>query len=149
MANYTENEVQIVGYIGHLGAIGYTSISSTPYKEFSVATTNRRKKQSWHTVVVYGELAKNIEGYFDVGDQVAIKGEIDYQSWEQGGEQKNATKINAWSARMVQKINQSPVQGRAENTAGFMDSNYKELSGGQATTEESARRKMPAPVPLA
>lgn len=82
------NKVLLIGYVGNeikLKKFESGKINVT----LSLATNERYKKSSgqviedtqWHTVVAWGNLAKHLDKYVSVGDEIGIEGKLTSRSY--------------------------------------------------------------------
>ena len=81
-----ENSTQLIGYIGNPPTSKLTK-NEKSYVEFSLATNEHYKNSSgekatrtqWHTIEVYGNLAKRVKAFANKGDQVGLNGKLTYR----------------------------------------------------------------------
>ena len=96
------NVTFLLGNVGKAPEIKYTT-GGTAIASFSLATTKKFKdksgeyqeKTSWHNCKAFGKTAEIVEKYVDKGKQLYLRGEIDYQSWDdkETGQKKYRTEI--------------------------------------------------------
>lgn len=96
------NLVVLIGNLGKDPELTYTQ-SGTAKCKFSLATSKTRtdnagEKQEqtfWHNVVVWGKQAESCGKYLAKGRKVCVVGEVETRSYEQDGQTKWITEINA------------------------------------------------------
>lgn len=89
------NKVLLIGRLGKDPENKYTA-GGMQIVNFTIATSKKNKDQEktqWHNITAFGKTAENCAKFLQKGSQVAIDGEIDYQSWEKDGEKKYKTVI--------------------------------------------------------
>lgn len=98
------NKAQIIGNVGNDPDI--KEFETSKVANFNVATTERGyttssgreipEKTEWHRVVVWGGLAKVVEGYVRKGTRVYVEGKIRTRDYtDQGGVQRKISEIHA------------------------------------------------------
>jgi len=94
MPNYNK-----VILIGHLGSDPESKqVGDKTVVNFSLATNRKVKGEKitdWHKVDVWGQPAEFAKTYFKKGDAVLVEGQVIYRSWEQDGQKKYMTEIQA------------------------------------------------------
>ncbi len=90
------NLVVLVGRLGQDPKVT-TANSGTTVCKFSVATSKKFKgeeKTAWHNVTCFGKVAENCGKYLAKGRQVALEGELDYQTYTgKDGTEKHRTEV--------------------------------------------------------
>jgi single-strand DNA-binding protein len=95
------NRVSLIGNLGKDPEVRYLP-SGDAVANFSLATTEtwkdksgqKQEKTEWHSVEVFGALAKIVQDYCTKGKQIYIEGSITYQEWtDKDNVKKNRTKI--------------------------------------------------------
>lgn len=66
--------------IGSTQKVSLSVATGTKWKDKQ--TGEQKEKTDWHNVEAWGAQAEVINKYFKKGDQIAIQGEINYQSWD-------------------------------------------------------------------
>lgn len=88
--------MRLIGVVGCIKELK-ESKAGEPVFEFSVQTSTKSKEMT-HRVAAFNNLAINSQKYFGVGDQVVVRGELDYINWNDGNEDKEVAVIKAFSA---------------------------------------------------
>ena len=96
------NKVILVGNLGDDPESKATP-SGTSLCNFRLATTenftdrdgNPQERTEWHRIVVWGKLAENCIRYLHKGRLVYVEGSLRTRSWEQDGNKRYMTEINA------------------------------------------------------
>jgi single-strand DNA-binding protein len=96
------NKVILIGNLGRDPELTYTQTGTAKCK-FSIATSKVRKDKAgektettfWHAIVVWGNQAEACGKYLAKGRKVAVEGEIETREYEQDGQRKWMTEINA------------------------------------------------------
>lgn len=113
MSNYTENDIRLIGCVMKVGALK-KSRSDEDVFEFSIQTTSKTSEAT-HRVVSFNNLALNSSKYFSVGDQIIVKGELDYITWDAQGDVKEVAVIRAHSAFRLNKAQTNGQQASFQN----------------------------------
>lgn len=115
------NKVILIGNLGKDPEI-FTFDNGNKKVRLAVATTetyrNRKGERiehtEWHWVVLFRGLADVAEKYLKKGDQVYVEGRIRLRSWEDGGQKRYLTEIEAQNMTMLgNRKNEKPaaIQG--------------------------------------
>lgn len=98
-----KNSVQLIGHLG--SDVEFKELESgRKFSKFSLATNEYYKNSEgekvqntqWHNITAWGNLAENMHEYLKKGNLVAIRGKIEYRTYEnKEGEKKYFTEINA------------------------------------------------------
>lgn len=102
------NLVILIGRVGKMGAdaLRYTP-SGKALIEFSLATNEGygdKQTTTWHNIVAWEKLAENVGKHVEVGQQIAVEGRIQVQSWEASdGTKRYKTQIVAWKIEFLAK----------------------------------------------
>lgn len=88
--------MRLIGVVGCIKELK-ESKAGEPVFEFSIQTSSKTKEVT-HRVAAFNNLAINSQKYFGVGDQVIVRGELDYINWNDGVEDKEVAVIRAFSA---------------------------------------------------
>jgi len=83
------NKVMLIGNLGHDPELRTTS-GGTPVMNIRVATSEQRKDRNgnwgdhteWHSVVVFGRMAENLNKYCRKGRQLFIEGRLQTRKWQ-------------------------------------------------------------------
>ncbi len=102
------NKVILVGNLGKDPEV-FTFESGNKKVSFTLATTEAYKNKEgqrveqteWHNIVLYRGLADVAMTYLKKGNQVFIEGRIKTRSWEDNGQKRYATEIEAQSMTML------------------------------------------------
>lgn len=97
------NECLLIGNVGQDPKV--TQVSDTEVAQFSLATsqggykkqdgTEVPKRTQWHNVVAWRGLAQIAKNYIHKGDNVIVKGMINYRDYEKDGVKRYVTDIVA------------------------------------------------------
>ena len=100
------NSIHLVGNVGQTPVLRQTN-GGTPVANFTLATNRfyrdrdgeRQQATEWHRLVVWGEGAKNFAQIVGKGDQIAVRGRLEYKLREIAGEKvKDATiRVEEWT----------------------------------------------------
>lgn len=85
------NNVSIIGRLVRHPELRFTT-SGTPFAEFSVAVDNLYSKgetPAWVNIQVWGQTAESLPEHTVKGDQVAISGRLDSESWTDKDDNKH------------------------------------------------------------
>ena len=98
------NITVLIGRIGKDGELRYTK-DGKPVMRLRIATDGRKKDHTdWHTVTVWGEMAKALVPYATKGRLVFVLGSIHNRTWEdQNGNQHTTAEIIADTIRFLDK----------------------------------------------
>jgi single stranded DNA-binding protein len=97
------NQVVLVGSLGADSEMRFTN-GGIPILSFRMATAKKWKdKQSgaqkeetqWHSCVLFGDRATELQPHLHKGSYVRVEGEVTYEQWEKDGVKHYATKIRA------------------------------------------------------
>jgi len=100
--NNLRNKVQLIGNVGQLPEVK-TLDNGKKVANLSLATnetytnTNGEKitNTQWHNLVAWGKNAEIIEGYVKKGDEIAIEGKLQYETYnDKEGNKRYLTKVN-------------------------------------------------------
>lgn len=102
------NKVILVGRLGQDPELKYTP-SSMAVCNFTLATSDswtdksgqKQEKTEWHRIVVWGKLAELCGQYLAKGRQAYVEGSLQTRSWEQDGQKKFMTEINAKTVQFL------------------------------------------------
>lgn len=117
------NKVILVGNVGRDPETKYTQ-SGTAITNFSVATserwrdknTNEQNEQTeWHNIVCFARTAEIAAEYLRKGSKVYIEGQLRTQSWEQDGQKRYRTEINARQLQMLSPPRDQPPAPRSNS----------------------------------
>jgi len=107
--NNLKNKVQLIGNVGQLPEIKNLE-SGKKVANLSLATNEtyidsggkKTTNTQWHSIVAWGKSAEIIENYIKKGDEIAVEGKIQYESYEdKDGHKRHATKINITNILML------------------------------------------------
>ncbi len=96
------NKAILIGNLGRDPELKYTP-SGVAVCTFTIATTdrwtdkegNRQEKTEWHNIKLFRRQAEVAAEYLRKGSSVYLEGRIETRSWEQDGQKKYMTEINA------------------------------------------------------
>ena len=109
--NTLRNSVQLIGNLGQKPEI-ITLESGKKLAKFSLATNESYKnakgeKQTqteWHNIIAWGKTADIVEMFLDKGKEIAIKGKLTYNNYEdKDGNKRYSTEIVANEIMMFGK----------------------------------------------
>ena len=117
------NLVVLIGRLGHDPETRY-SPSGTCFADMSVATSSSYKdrqtgdnvkKTQWHKVKVAGKTAERCAEYLRKGAGVAIRGEIEYRTFDaRDGSKKTVAEIFAREVNFLTRPSDGPLPDRQE-----------------------------------
>lgn len=98
----TQNEVQLIGYLGQDPLVS-VSINGSKRAFLKLATDRYRKLEdgtewkqtTWHEVIVWDKKAARIENNFIKGSHVLVEGAIEYHRFYKNNEKYYRTRIRA------------------------------------------------------
>lgn len=110
------NKVILIGNLGRDPEV-FTFDNGTKRVRLVLATTeNYKNKQGervehteWHWVVLYRGLAEVAEKYLRKGSQIYVEGRLRTRSWEDSGQKRFATEIEAQTLTMLGKRQETPI----------------------------------------
>lgn len=111
------NSILIIGNLGADPELRQTN-AGTSVARFSVATTERYKNRDgdkveetqWHTCIAWQKLAEIVAEYAKKGDKVAVRGPMQYRSYEdKQGNTRNVAEIKVQDFQIL-----SSKQGRTQ-----------------------------------
>lgn len=112
------NNVNLSGYISKIGEIRY--INETETLSFTIPTKRYGKQDitDWHTIQVWGTIAKNCARYLDKGSYVIVSGALQYIRWtDKKGDKHERTIISANNVEFGPRTNLA-TRENSETTAG-------------------------------
>lgn len=95
------NKVQLIGHLGADPEIR-SSNGGDPIANMRIATSEswkdkqsgeKREKTEWHSIVIFGGLAKIVEKYLKKGSKVYIEGQLQTRKWQKDGVDRYTTEI--------------------------------------------------------
>lgn len=120
--------------IGHLGKdpetktlengnkkVSFPLATSEPYKD---KDGKRREFTEWHTIVCWRNLADIAEKYLTKGKQLYIEGRLRTRTWEENGQKRYFTEIEALNFTMLGSKSDKPTEQKVEvaTMESFVDS---------------------------
>lgn len=102
------NQVNLIGRVGQDPEVRHLD-SGTAVANVSLATSKKYKNRegelvedtNWHKLEFWGKLAEVVEKWVGKGMQLAVTGEINYQSYEKDDEKRWVTKIRVLNMEML------------------------------------------------
>lgn len=103
------NKVILLGNVGRDPETRYAQ-NGTAVTRFSIATTEiwkdrssgeQQERTEWHNIVCFARLAEVAGEYLKKGSKVYIEGQLRTSSWEQDGQKKYRTEVNAKELQML------------------------------------------------
>ena len=108
----------------HVGTVGRdpdvkSLTSGSVVANFSIAVNEKwtdksgqkQERTEWIRVVAFGRLAEIVSQYIHKGSKLYVEGKLQTRSWEQDGQKRYITEVNARNIQMLdsrQQSNQSP-----------------------------------------
>lgn len=117
------NKVMLIGNVGQEPEVRYMD-NGTCAANLSLATTTRGytlqngttvpERTEWHSIVMWGNLAKIVESYVHKGDKLFVEGELRYRSYtDKRGAVHKVVEIWASNMEMLsarqQQVGQKPT----------------------------------------
>ena len=103
------NKVILLGNVGRDPETRYAQ-NGTAVTRFSIATSEiwkdrssgeQQERTEWHNIVCFARLAEVAGEYLKKGSKVYIEGQLRTSSWEQDGQKKYRTEVNARELQML------------------------------------------------
>jgi single-strand DNA-binding protein len=97
------NVITLVGRLGKDVEVSNTK-NGTPVGKFSMATSTGnadKRKTTWHNITVYGKQAETLAKYVGKGNQLAVTGSQEHDSYEKDGQKKSYSYVNLRSFDFV------------------------------------------------
>ena len=120
------NSINLVGNVGQHPVLRQTN-NGTAVANVTLATNRfykdregqRQQATEWHRLVVWGEGAKNFADLVGKGDQVAVRGRLEYKQREIAGEKvKDATiRVEEWTKLSPRKATDAAGETEPAATA--------------------------------
>ena len=100
--NNLRNKVQLIGNVGQLPEVKtldngkkVANLSLATNETYINVTGEKITNTQWHNIVAWGKSAEIIEDYVKKGDEIAIEGKLQYETYEdKDGKKRYLTKIN-------------------------------------------------------
>ena len=112
------NKVILLGNVGRDPETRYAQ-NGTAVTRFSIATSEiwkdrssgeQQERTEWHNIVCFARLAEVAGEYLKKGSKVYIEGQLRTSSWEQDGQKKYRTEVNAKELQMLDSKGHSEIQ---------------------------------------
>ena len=112
------NKVILLGNVGRDPETRYAQ-NGTAVTRFSIATSEiwkdrssgeQQERTEWHNIVCFARLAEVAGEYLKKGSKVYIEGQLRTSSWEQDGQKKYRTEVNARELQMLDSRGNSEIQ---------------------------------------
>ena len=112
------NKVILLGNVGRDPETRYAQ-NGTAVTRFSIATSEiwkdrssgeQQERTEWHDIVCFARLAEVAGEYLKKGSKVYIEGQLRTSSWEQDGQKKYRTEVNAKELQMLDPKGYSEIQ---------------------------------------
>lgn len=130
------NRVILVGRLGQDAELTYTT-SGTPLTKFSIAVNERVKhgdqwgdKTHWFDITLWGKRGESLNQYLRKGQQVAIEGSLDHQTWVDRNTNQNRSKI-AIKCTEIQLVGGSNNSGQGNYNNGPQRNNQGGYNNGR------------------
>ena len=121
------NKVILLGNVGRDPETRYAQ-NGTAVTRFSVATSEiwkdrssgeQQERTEWHNIVCFARLAEVAGEYLKKGSKVYIEGQLRTSSWEQDGQKKYRTEVNARELQMLDSKGHSETQTSLQDGTSF------------------------------
>ena len=121
------NKVILLGNVGRDPETRYAQ-NGTAVTRFSIATSETWKDRSsgeqqerteWHNIVCFARLAEVAGEYLKKGSKVYIEGQLRTSSWEQDGQKKYRTEVNAKELQMLDSKGHSEIHASLQDGPSF------------------------------
>ena len=132
------NKVILLGNVGRDPETRYAQ-NGTAVTRFSIATSEiwkdrtsgeQQERTEWHDIVCFARLAEVAGEYLKKGSKVYIEGQLRTSSWEQDGQKKYRTEVNAKELQMLDSKGneiQTSLQDRPSGSSAASDASEKTL----------------------
>tara|TARA_R110000782_G_scaffold54588_1_gene115353 strand:- start:612 stop:1052 length:441 start_codon:yes stop_codon:yes gene_type:complete len=112
------NKVMLIGNLGADPELRQTSSGQavcemricTSESWFDKASNERKERQEWHKVTVWGKIGENCAKYLSKGKRCYVEGRIQTEEWEKDGVKRYTTKIVAQSVQFLSPKNEGGGQ---------------------------------------
>ena len=121
------NKVILLGNVGRDPETRYAQ-NGTAVTRFSIATSEiwkdrssgeQQERTEWHNIVCFARLAEVAGEYLKKGSKVYIEGQLRTSSWEQDGQKKYRTEVNAKELQMLDSKGHSEIQTSLQDGPSF------------------------------
>ena len=121
------NKVILLGNVGRDPETRYAQ-SGSAVTRFSIATSEiwkdrtsgeQQERTEWHNIVCFARLAEIAGEYLKKGSKVYIEGQLRTSSWEQDGQKKYRTEVNARELQMLDSKGQSEIHPSLQDGPSF------------------------------
>jgi len=100
--NNLKNKVQLIGNVGQLPEVKtlengkkVANLNLATNETYTNAKGEKITNTQWHMLVAWGKSAEIIENYVKKGDEIAIEGKLQYETYDdKEGNKRYLTKIN-------------------------------------------------------
>ncbi len=125
------NKVILLGNVGLDPETRYAQ-NGTAVTRFSIATSEiwkdrssgeQQERTEWHNIVCFARLAEVAGEYLKKGSKVYIEGQLRTSSWEQDGQKKYRTEVNARELQMLDS--KAPLQDGLSGSSEASDASEK------------------------
>ena len=133
------NKVILLGNVGRDPETRYAQ-NGTAVTRFSIATSEiwkdrssgeQQERTEWHNIVCFARLAEVAGEYLKKGSKVYIEGQLRTSSWEQDGQKKYRTEVNARELQMLDSKGYSEIHTSSQDgpsfSSGAIDASEKTL----------------------
>lgn len=97
------NSVALVGRLTRDAEIRYTS-AGTAVSKLSIANNTGygdKKQVNFFNLVLWGKTAESLNQYLKKGKQIAVRGELRQNKWEQDGQTRSTVEINVSDIQLL------------------------------------------------
>lgn len=126
------NTIAMIGRLTKDSEMRYTH-SGTAVMSLTLAVNSMRKRGSnWEEVVsffpvsLFGKTAENLQQYLTKGVQVAVRGELEQQRWESGGDKFSKVIIQAREIQLLSRPNTHPTRTPVPKTPSYTSERHQE-----------------------
>ena len=139
------NKVILLGNVGRDPETRYAQ-NGTAVTRFSIATSEiwkdrssgeQQERTEWHNIVCFARLAEVAGEYLKKGSKVYIEGQLRTSSWEQDGQKKYRTEVNAKELQMLDSKGNSEIQ-----------TSLQDRPSGSSQTSDASEKTLEDPIAL-
>jgi single-strand DNA-binding protein len=94
------NSVTLVGRLTRDAEFQLTK-NDTPLLKFSLASSLDKEKSGFFDCTIWGKFAESVKDYLKKGKQLAIKGRLNWESWEKDGKKQSKVSIVADAVQLL------------------------------------------------
>ena len=141
------NKVILLGNVGRDPETRYGQ-NGTAVTRFSIATSEiwkdrssgeQQERTEWHNIVCFARLAEVAGEFLKKGSKVYIEGQLRTSSWEQDGQKKYRTEVNARELQMLDSKGHNELRTSLQDgpfSSGATDASKKTLEDANVLGED-------------